>query len=152
MSAKNEINGLMLAGFVGGVTEVVWIGFCTLLYQVSLGDVGSAITTTIFGSNTDGALASFLGLAIHMSLSLLLAIGFGSLVLPWVRRFSSNKYVTFTVSVLTLAVVWKINFYVLLPIWNPDFVTLLPLSITLTSKLLFGAGMGLTLLMSRRQS
>ena len=48
----------------------------------------------------------------------------------------------------SLAVVWLVNFTVVLPALNPAFVTLLPLWATLISKLLFGAAMTVVLLTS----
>ena len=145
MKANSEFNRVVFAGFVGGMAEVVWIGLYSVLFHHSISDLGSAITATVFGHSSHIANAPLLGLGIHLLLSLLLALSFGYLILPWVKRYTRKKSLTFVLSVLVLALVWKINFYILLPIWNPEFVMLVPLSVSLTSKLLFGIAMGTVL-------
>jgi hypothetical protein len=44
----------------------------------------------------------------------------------------------FSFMLASLALVWAINFFVVLPIVNPGFAHLLPYAVTLASKLAFG--------------
>jgi hypothetical protein len=48
-------------------------------------------------------------------------------------------------ALVTLAVVWAINFFVALPIVRPEFVHLVPYGASLTSSLLFGAAVAAVL-------
>jgi len=54
----------------------------------------------------------------------------------------------------SLAVVWAINYFVILPVVSPEFVNLLPYAVTLASKLAFGAAaaMALNVLKSRSRA
>lgn len=52
---------------------------------------------------------------------------------------------TLAVSVLTLATVWTMNFFVVLPNLNPVFITLMPYPVTFASKMLFALAMAVTL-------
>ncbi|MCK4705803.1 MAG: hypothetical protein KAT90_10000 [Gammaproteobacteria bacterium] len=133
---------LFMAGFLGGLAEVIWVGLYSLTTNVQISDIGSAITATLYPPGIEFYLAPVLGLIIHMALSVLLAFGFGSLLWPMVERKFHYKAAAMVASIVTLSIVWKVNFFLLLPMWNPDFIGLLPLSVTLTSKLLFGLTMG----------
>ena len=150
MKNQSKFYLLSLAGLLGGLAEVLWTGIYSAMNHSSFSALGGAIATTIFGGSIDSSIAPLIGLLVHLVLSVLLALGFGYCVWAWVDKMFNRRYVTFFTSVLVLALVWKFNFYVLLPVWNPDFITLLPLSVTLVSKLLFGITMGTVLVLSRR--
>ncbi|HYJ20113.1 MAG TPA: hypothetical protein VEW72_13165, partial [Burkholderiales bacterium] len=64
-------------------------------------------------------------------------------------RFGAAAFLA--IAAVSLALVWAINFFVVLPVLNPDFVTLMPYGATLASKILFGITMGSVLLMSSPQ-
>ena len=136
---------LFMAGFLGGLAEVIWISLYSLSTNLQISNIGAAITATLYPSAIELYLAPVLGLVIHMVLSVLLAFGFGFLLWPVVERVFHNKATAMIASIATLSIVWKVNFFVLLPIWNPEFINLLPLSVALTSKILFGLTMGLVL-------
>ena len=53
--------------------------------------------------------------------------------------------VIITSAAFLLALVWTLNFFIILPWLNPAFVTLMPYSVSLASKLLFGVTMGIVL-------
>lgn len=147
--SKNKM--LLLAGVFGGLAEVIWIGLYSILTGSSFAAIGTAIVATFSADAATLALAPLFGLSIHMGLSVLLAFGFGLLLWPMIERRFARRQTALIASVITLAIVWKINFFFLLPAWNPAFVSLLPLSVTLTSKLLFGVAMGAVLSTQRRQ-
>ena len=150
MNINNKLSWIVFAGFCGGMAEIMWIAGYSLFSHIEPSNIASSISQTFFSNSIDPQIAPLVGVAIHLFLSGLLALGFGLSVLPFIQRLS-NKYSTLIVSVVTLAVVWKINFFVLLPIWNPEFINLLPLHISLLSKLLFGMTMGI-MLMKKRDS
>ncbi len=79
-----------------------------------------------------------LGIGIHFLLSILLAGAFIAVLVP--RRLR-NTGATVAISLMALAAVWAVNFFVILPIVHPAFVDLLPYPVTLLSKLLFGLAM-----------
>jgi hypothetical protein len=58
------------------------------------------------------------------------------------RRSAASLY---AVSLATLAAVWAMNFFVVLPVVSPMFVNLVPYSVSLISKLLFGLAAAETL-------
>lgn len=138
----------LVAGLLGGLAEVLWVSLYTFSTHAHLTDIGRGITATVYPAAAELALAPFLGLAVHMGLSILLALGFGTLLWPMIERHCNrHKTAIIVASMVALAVTWKVNFFLLLPMWNPEFVTLLPLSVTLVSKLLFGLTMGITLVL-----
>lgn len=78
-----------------------------------------------------------LGIAIHMALAAVLGIAIAVLVRAVLPR-SWGAVRRMLVVVASLALVWSVNFGIVLPLVNPGFVDLLPLSVSLASKLLFG--------------
>ena len=145
MNTRSRYSWLFIAGFMGGLAEVVWICLYSFTANMPLSDIGRAITTTVYPHSMEFALAPVLGLVIHMILSILLAFGFGALLWPLVERIFHNKAAVMITSIASLAVVWKVNFFLLLPIWNPEFINLLPFTVTFASKILFGLTMGTVL-------
>jgi hypothetical protein len=145
MNTHSKYYWFFLAGFMGGLAEVVWIGLYSFTVNAQISVIGRAITATVYPPGADFYLAPVLGLVLHMLLSVLLAFAFGSLLWPAIERVFHYKSAALIASVATLAIVWKVNFFLLLPIWNPEFVSLLPLTVTLASKILFGLTMGIVL-------
>lgn len=131
---------IILAGLLGGLVEIAWVSVYSYLTPVSAIEISRQVLAAINPSIADSYFAPLLGVFIHLLLSVLLAIVFAATVLrPVARRYGS---IGITLACLmTLAVVWKINFFVVLPLINPAFILLLPYSISLISKLLFGATM-----------
>ena len=131
---------IILAGLLGGLAEIAWVSVYSYLTPVSAIEISRQVLAAVIPSIADSYFAPLLGVFIHLLLSVLLAIVFAATVLrPVARRYGS---IGITLACLmTLAVVWKINFFVVLPLINPAFILLLPYSISLISKLLFGATM-----------
>ena len=152
MTKHSKNYWLFIAGFFGGLAEVVWVGLYSLTSNVQISVIGGAVTATIYPPASDIYLAPVLGLVIHMALSVLLAFGFGSLLWPVIERKFHCKAAAMIASITTLSVVWKINFFLLLPIWNPEFISLLPLSVTLVSKILFGLAMGVVFMIYQQKN
>ena len=142
---------LMIAGLIGGLAEVFWISIYSAFTDTQASVVCSAISATFMPTMSSISAAPFIGLVIHLVLSIILAIGFGKLLYPIVKNRFENLGLMVT-AIVTLAVIWKINFFVILPAINPAFVSLLPLSITLVSKLLFGLAMGSVLVLYNKKA
>ena len=77
---------------------------------------------------------------------LAVALGYAFAYVLW-KPFARPRgmVVTLAVSVLTLATVWTLNFYVVLPVLNPVFIALMPYPVTFASKMLFALAMAVTL-------
>jgi hypothetical protein len=137
---------ILLAGLAAGFAEVFWV----LLQSGSSTVVGASITTTFTGDATVTATSGWIGLGIHMGLSLVVAAAFIQFVWRPLRDWLSPVQ-TVALSMACLGGVWVFNFMILLPIINPAFVGLMPLGVTLISKLLFGAAMGGVLVYQTRR-
>jgi len=125
----------LLAGAAGGLAEVAWV---SLYAGVTGGDpaaLARGVTTAAGVSALLPAAPAALGVAVHMTLAVLLGV---VLSLAWSRlraRGLSNPY---PVMLAALAGVWATNFFVVLPVVSPAFVHAVPYAVSLTSKLLFG--------------
>ncbi len=132
---------IILAGMVGGVMEIGWISIYSSISSVSALNVARQISATILPYTAASYYAPVLGIFIHLVLSLILAIFFYVIILkPTVRRYGTLGIMLS--SLMTLGIVWAINFLIVLPMLNPSFISLMPYIVTLISKLLFGAAMG----------
>jgi Na+/melibiose symporter-like transporter len=136
---------VIIAGIAGGMMEVLWVSLYSSFSSVSAAEIARQITASLFPFATDSSIAPVLGLVIHLLLSLVLTLLFITIVLkPVFARY--GKPGIMISSLIMLALVWKINFFIVLPLLNPSFISLMPLLITFISKLLFGAVMGWALI------
>lgn len=135
------MNWILLAGFTGGLAEVIWVSLYAALSPLQGWDVAREITVSVFGSPVGDVFAPGLGLLIHFSLSIAIALAFASLLWsPLLQQFGRKGIIGGAIAALTA--IWTFNFFVLLPVLNPAFVALMPLPVTLVSKLLFGVSLG----------
>ena len=121
------------AGLVGGLAEVLVVGAYSRIAGTHAAGVAGAIATAV---RVDPG-SAITGLAVHMALSAglgvaLLAAAKGSGLLR-----SGSASLAYGWALLSLAAIWGLNFFVVLPIVSPSFVHLLPYPVTLASKLLF---------------
>jgi hypothetical protein len=131
---------VLLAAFYGGMAEVVWVATYCVATGRSSAQVAREVTATLFPALSAGTPGVVLGIAIHFVLALLLALVYVRLVwLPLARRW--NEAASMGVAMAALALVWSVNFLLVLPAVNPVFVGLLPYPVSLVSKLLFGIAM-----------
>jgi len=131
---------IFLAGIAGGTVEVVWVMLFCLAMPLQSSLVAEGIAQSFLPQMT-GLSALTAGLVIHFVLSLLVA----SMVAMVLLRLLGERVDTrsaIAVSTTALAVIWAVNFFVILPVVNADFVTLMPYAVTLVSKLGFGVAMG----------
>jgi ABC-type Na+ efflux pump permease subunit len=129
---KRLRNGVAI-GVAGGLAEIVVVTLYCAASGASEPDVARHIASA---TGFEGA-SAWAGLTIHLALAAMLGI---AIMFAWnparvKTAYPAQLYVSFS---LTLAAVWAVNFFMVLPVLSPEFVTLLPLSITLASKLMFG--------------
>ena len=136
---------VLVAGLAGGLMEVLWVSLYSSFSSVSAAEIARQVTASLFPFAASSSIAPLLGLFIHLLLSLGLALLFIKIVLKpvFVRYGMPGIMIS---SLITLTLVWKINFFIILPLLNPSFVSLMPLLVTFISKLLFGVVMGWTLM------
>ncbi|MGE5241360.1 MAG: hypothetical protein ACM3NI_06915 [Bacteroidota bacterium] len=135
---------VLIASLAGGLAEILWVSLYAVFTPLAGVTVAREVTASLFPALAAGASGAWLGIAIHMTLALALGYAFAYLVWqPLVR--ARGPLATLAVSALTLATVWTLNFFVVLPALNPAFITLMPYSVTFASKMLFAVAMGVVL-------
>jgi hypothetical protein len=125
-------NGVAI-GVAGGLAEIVVVSLYCAASGASAPDVARHIASA---AGLAGA-SAWTGVAIHLALAAMLGV---AIMFAWnPARVNTARPAPLYVSLLlTLAAVWAINFFMVLPVLSPEFVTLLPLPVTLASKLMFG--------------
>lgn len=126
-----------LAGFAGGLAEVVWVFLYGLVTSNATLVVAYEITHSIAPALAMTPYAPLFGFITHFALAAIIATGFTYTIWQPYLRHKSTLAILST-ALLTLASIWAINFLLVLPNLNPTFINLMPYSITLASKLLFG--------------
>ena len=127
----------VLAGAAGGLAEVIWV----CLYSAATGGDAALLArgvTTAAGVNALLPSAPVMtGISVHMALAVLLGVALTGL---WqsVASFRFSTASLYAAALATLAAVWAMNFFVVLPVVSPEFIHLVPYWVSLTSKLLFG--------------
>jgi hypothetical protein len=125
----------VLAGAAGGLAEVAWVSFYAAATGGDPAVVARGVTTAAGVTALLPASPVALGVAVHMTLAVMLGV---ALSFAWSRlreRGSGNPY---PFMLAALAGIWVTNFFVVLPIVSPAFVHIVPYAVSLTSKLLFG--------------
>lgn len=135
---------ILLAGIAGGLAEIPWIAFHSGAGRVDGAMVAKQVVASFWPAAVEWSFASALGVIIHLALSIALA-AMAVPLLSCITARNSGAGVTLGSAMLMLAVVWKVNFFIILPLVNPTFTSLMSHSITLVSKLLFGMAMGLVM-------
>lgn len=139
-SAGAFLKVTLIAGLCGGMAEIIWVQLYTFLAGQSSVEVARQVTASLLPGMAEAAAAPALGVAIHLVLSVLVALAYALLVWqPFTRRH--GPAISLAAASGVLACIWGVNFLLLLPVVNAEFVGLLPFSVTLGSKLLFGVSM-----------
>ncbi len=127
---------ILLAGLSGGSAEALWIMIYSVFTPLSGSVVAREVTASLFPALAAGSSGVWLGIVIHMALAVALGFAFAYVIWkPLVR--ARGPLATLVVSALTLATVWTVNFFLVLPVLNPLFITLMPYPVTFASKMLF---------------
>ena len=135
-----ELSVGILAGLAGGVAEVAWISIYAAATGSDAAAVARAVTDTV-GLGMSSPAAG--GVAVHMTIAALLGIA----VAFALRPLRGMKLYAAMTSVLAL--VWAVNFLIVLPLLNPAFVEIVPMGVSFASKLLFGLAAAWSLQMAR---
>ena len=135
---------VLIASLAGGMAEIVWISLYASFTSLAAATVAREVTASLLPAFAAGTTGVWLGILIHMLLAV--ALGYAFAYVLW-KPFARPRgmVVTLAVSVLTLATVWTLNFYVVLPVLNPVFIALMPYPVTFASKMLFALAMAVTL-------
>jgi hypothetical protein len=138
-AASNVLRTGLYVGLAGGMAEivVVWI------YAAATGGDAAMVARHVAAAVGLGGAGAATGIAVHLALSLALGIALAGLMRP-VQRLVASDGAMFALMPGALAVVWAVNFFVMLPVISPSFVHLLPLTVSLASKLAFGFAAGVT--------
>jgi len=125
-----------LAGLTGGLAEVLWIWAYGSLGHADSASVARGVSRAV-GMET---LADpvVLGIAVHMTLAAALGIALAFAMQPLLARWGRGRLVTYAAMIAALAMVWAVNFLVILPVLSPSFVGLVPYEVSFLSKILFG--------------
>jgi hypothetical protein len=142
---SSSITRVLLAGLAGGVAEVLWVMAWSAVTPLQATTVAREVTRTVFPVMAETSMAAEIGLIIHLAISLALGVVFvWALGKHLARHYGGAGILAGCVTLLAL--IWTINFLVVLPVLNPVFVTLMPSAVTLGSKTLFGLAMGAVLI------
>lgn len=131
---------ILLAGLAGGATEILWVMLYSTITATSGTTIARQVTASLWPVAAEWSLAPALGIAIHLALSLALA----TVLVSFLLRFAAQRLapgMVIACAAAMLALVWAVNFFVVLPTLNPGFVTIMPYAATLFSKILFGIAM-----------
>ena len=139
----------VIAGFAGGAIEIGWIALYQGLANHESLTVARGVTQSLIPQLGHAPAAALLGIAIHMTLAVLLGIVIALVVRRFLPRIAGSAWEPIMV-VGMLVGVWAMNFFVILPVINPDFVTLVPYGASFVSKVLFGFAAAFTLWMTGR--
>jgi hypothetical protein len=133
----------IVAGVAGGLAEIAWVTLYAGLTGGNAATVARGVTTAAGASALLPSSPVELGVAVHMSLAVTLGI---ALSYTWSALHNCRPTLSgpYPFVLTALAGVWAISFFVVLPIVSPAFVHMVPYSVSLTSKLLFGAAAAAT--------
>lgn len=123
----------LFIGIAGGLAEIVVVW---LYSAISGGDATAVARHVSSAVGLDGK-SALVGVIVHMSLACVLGITLCA-ALQLLVKLSDRNAAIFSFMVGSLAIIWVINFFVVLPMLSPSFVHLLPYVVTLVSKLAFG--------------
>jgi hypothetical protein len=139
-SAHGLLRTGLLIGLAGGLAEIVAVS----LYSAATGGNAAMVARHVASAvGLDGA-SALTGILVHMGLAVALGIALCAFVQILNRRLVRDAVISLFM-IGSLALVWVINYFVVLPAVSPSFVHLLPYAVTLASKLAFGIAAAATL-------
>lgn len=127
----------LLAGIAGGLAEVAWVSIYAAASGGDAAILARGVTTAAGITALLPAAPATAGIVVHMTLAALLGVVLTALWQSLAGR-QRGAGALYGFMLASLALVWAMNFFVVLPVVEPSFVHLLPYSVSLVSKLLFG--------------
>jgi hypothetical protein len=135
----------LLIGLAGGLAEILVV---ELYSALTGGDVATVARHVASAVGLDGA-SALAGVAVHMGLAVALGIVLSAIVQS-LGALLARDWAIWAFMMGSLAAVWAINFFIVLPVVSPGFVHLLPYAITFASKLAFGVAAAAALQLVRQ--
>ena len=128
-----------VAGLIGGLVEFGWVTLYADVtgedpHDFAPGMVSATSVRALFPGRPPSLLSIIVNLLFAVVLGIVLTFGWRA-----IRARNPDLTNPLPFALAALAVVWVINFFVVLPIIRPEFVHLVPYGASLTSSLLFGA-------------
>jgi hypothetical protein len=128
-----------VAGLIGGLVEFGWVTLYADItgadpHQFAPGIVSATSVRALFPGRPPSLLSVFVNLSFAIALGIALTLVWRALR---ARRPDLTNPLPF--ALVALAIVWAINFFVVLPVIRPEFVHLVPYGVSLISSLLYGA-------------
>ena len=131
--AQDVLSTGVLIGLAGGLAEILVV----CLYSASTGGDAAMIARHVASAVGLNGASVAAGIAVHIGLAVVLGIALSATVQSLVALLTRDVAI-WAFMMGSLAVVWAMNFFVVLPVISPSFVHLLPYAITFASKLAFG--------------
>jgi hypothetical protein len=129
----------LLIGLTGGLAEILVV----CLYSALTGGDAAMVARHVASAVGLAGASAAAGVGVHIGLAMALGIALSAgLQILGGRQVRIGAMFSFMVG--SLAAVWGINYFVVLPAVSPSFVYLLPYAVTLASKLAFGFAAGAT--------
>jgi hypothetical protein len=118
----------------GGLAEVAWIWTYASLTNSDATVVARAVTNAVRFNQDFSPVAS--GVGIHMGLAAFLGVAVALAIRPAAGALCGIGL--YGAVAAALAIVWAVNFFVVLPLISPQFLDIVPYAVSFLSKLLFG--------------
>lgn len=132
-----------VSGLLGGLAEIAWMYAYNLHSTIGLREIGREIAMTLHTQSSN----HYVGLIIHLTLSVLIGMAYGKLVFE--KFCKNNLFLIMLSSLLILASIWLCTFQLILPSINENMANIVSQPISFISKMLFGIFMALTYIISR---
>ena len=108
---------ILLASLAGGLAEIVWVSLYAAFTDLAAATIATEIAASLLPTYAAGAPGVWLGVVLHLLLSVALGYAFAYLLWrPFVQR--RGMVATLAMAVMTLMTVWAVNFFSVLPVLN----------------------------------
>jgi hypothetical protein len=103
-------------------------------------EVAREVTVSVLPALGSSSMSVSMGIAIHLALSVSLAAAYLLTIGSIVEKYYGPGG-QLIAGMLTLTVVWAVNFMLVLPVVNPAFILLVGYPVAFVSKIMFGIAM-----------
>lgn len=146
-----DVKRILLVGLAGGFAEIVWVLAIAMVIPLNTAELARQVTASVLPVFSASSMSVSIGIAIHLALSVSLAAVYLLTVGIMLEKYSGPAGQVIA-GMLTLVVVWAVNFMLVLPVVNPAFILLVGYPVAFISKVLFGIAMTATNLLYSRFS
>ncbi len=129
----------LFAGLLGGLVEIGWVTLYADLTgfdpaRFARGVITAVGVRALLPGRSSALLSISVNLAFAAALGIVLAFGWRAVRARWPNLSNPLPF-----GLAALAIIWAINFFIVLPLVRPEFIHVVPYAVSLTSSLLFGA-------------